>query len=185
MPRTINPHLLGWGGALSLLALPALFGAPWTLSDYGFAAILCALAGGAIELGLLAATNIAYRLGTMVAVVAAFLLIWVNAAVGFLGNEDNPANAVFGFVLLFALGGAVLARFAARGMARAMTATAIAQLLAGVVGWSLGWASPGTNGVYEVTIGTGLFCGLWLISAALFARAARQSTHSRTASPSI
>lgn len=185
MPRSINPHLFGWSGVLLLLTMPALLGAPWTLSDYGFAAILFALAGGAIELGLLASSNIAYRLGTMVAVVTAFLLIWVNAAVGFLGNEANPANAVFGIVLLVALGGAVLARFAARGMVLAMTAAATAQALAGVVGWSLGWASPGTDGVYEVTLGTGIFCTLWLASAWLFVRAARQSAQSRTASPSI
>ncbi len=185
MPRSINPHLLGWGGALLLLAMPALLGAPWTSSDYGFAAILFALAGGAVELGLLASSNIAYRFGTMVAVVTAFLLIWVNAAVGFLGNEANPANALFGLVLLVALGGAVLARFTARGMAQAMAVAAVAQLLAGIVGWSLGWASPGANGVREVAIGTGLFCALWCISAASFARAARQSAQSRTASPSI
>jgi hypothetical protein len=170
---------------LLLMALPALLGAPWTLSDYGFAGLLFALAGGAVELGLLASSNIAYRLGTMVAVVTAFLLIWVNAAVGFLGNEANPANAVFGIVLLVALSGAVLARFAAHGMARAMAAAAIAQALAGIIGWNLGWASPGKAGLYEVALGTGIFCTLWAISAALFVRAARQSAQRRTASPSI
>lgn len=181
MTRSINPHLLGWGGVALLLALPKLAGAPWTLSDYGFAAILFALAGGAIELGLLASSNIAYRLATMTAVATAFLLIWANAAVGLLGSEDDPANALFGGVLLVALFGAVLARFGARGMARAMTAAAVAQLLAGLIGWHAGWAA----GPAEVAAVSGLFGALWCVSAALFARAARQSAQSRTASLSI
>ena len=33
------------------------------------------------------------------AIVAAFLLIWINLAVGINGSEDNPANLMYGGVL--------------------------------------------------------------------------------------
>ena len=34
---------------------------------------------------------------------AAFLLIWINLAVGIIGSEDNPANLMYGAVLLLGL----------------------------------------------------------------------------------
>lgn len=185
MTRSINPHLLGWSAAAALLAVPFVAGAPWTPADYVFAAVMLGVAGGAIELGQRASTGLAYRAGTLVAVAAAFLLVWINAAVGFFGSEDNDVNAVFGLVLLVAVGGTLLARLCARGVARAMVAAAATQLAIGLTGLAAGWATPGLVGVRTTLGGTAFFCVLWLASAALFARAARQSAQSRTASPSI
>lgn len=185
MTRSINPHLLGWSAAAALLAVPFVAGAPWTPADYVFAAVMLGVAGGAIELGQRASTGLAYRAGALIAVAAAFMLVWINAAVGFFGSEDNDVNAVFGLVLLVAVGGTLLARLRASGVARAMAAAAITQLAIGLTGLAAGWATPGPIGVRTTLGGTGFFCALWLASAALFARAARQSAQSRTASPSI
>ena len=185
MTRSINPHLLGWSAAAALLAVPFVAGAPWTPADYVFAAVMLGVAGGAIELGQRASTGLAYRAGTLVAVAAAFQLVWINAAVGFFGSEDNDVNAVFGLVLLVAVGGTLLARLRPRGVARAMVAAAATQLAIGLTGLAAGWATPGPVGVRTTLCGTAFFCVLWLASAALFARAARQSAQSRTASPSI
>ena len=66
-----------------------------------------------------------------------------------------------------------------------MVAAAATQLLIGLIGLAAGWAVPGPVGVRVTLGGTAFFCVLWLASAALFARAARQSAQSRTASPSI
>src|SRR5205085_1358181 len=71
--------------------------------------------------------NTAYRAASGIAIVTAFLTVWVNLAVGMLGSERNPANLLFGGVLAIALVGALLARFRPRGMARAMQAAATAQ----------------------------------------------------------
>lgn len=185
MTRSINLHWLGWAAAGTLLAVPFLAGAPWSPADYAFAAVMLGVAGGAIELGHRASTGLAYRAATLIAVAAAFLLVWINAAVGFFGSEDNDVNAVFALVLLVAVGGTLLARLRARGVARAMVAAAATQLLIGLIGLAAGWAVPGPVGVRVTLGGTAFFCVLWLASAALFARAARQSAQSRTASPSI
>ncbi|MDJ0277839.1 hypothetical protein QLH51_13630 [Sphingomonas sp. 2R-10] len=185
MTRSISPRLLGWGTAAGLLAFAFLVGAPWTPADYAFAAILLAVAGGAIEVGAWASAGLAFRGGTVIAVVAAFLLVWINLAVGFFGSEDNDVNAIFGLVLLVAIGGTLLARLRAAGVARAMAAAAATQLLVGLAGLAAGWAAPGMTGIRQTLGGTAFFCLLWLASAALFARAARQSAQSRTASPSI
>ncbi len=185
MPRSINLHLLGWAGAAALLAVPLLAGAPWTPSDYAFAAVLLGAAGGAIELGGRISRNVSYRAGTLVAVAVAVLLLWVNAAVGIFGSEDNDANALFGIVLLVAVAGSLIARLRAAGIARAMRAAAATQLMVGITGWRAGWTSPGAAGLYEATISTTVFGALWLAAAASFDRAAGASAHSRTARPSI
>ena len=36
--------------------------------------------------------NSAYRAAVGVAIAAAFILVWMNLAVGIIGSEDNPAN---------------------------------------------------------------------------------------------
>jgi len=105
-------------------------------------------------------------------VAAAFLLVWVNLAVGFLGDEGNPANLMFLGVIAIAIFGAIVARARAAGMSNAMLIAAGAQVLAGATGLATGWASPGSEGIYEVVLGTGLFTPMWLLSAWLFRKAA-------------
>lgn len=165
-------RVAGWGGAGLVLLVPLVANAPWTLSDYVSMGLLLGVAGLLVELATRASTSIAYRAGAGVAVAAAFLLVWVNGAVGFLGDEDNPANLVFFGVIALAALGAVVAGFRPAGMARAMFVTAAAQLLVGVVALAAGLGSPGYAGLYEAVMGTSVFATLWLLSGALFRHAA-------------
>lgn len=167
-----------WIVAALLLALPLVAmqfsrEVNWTMSDFVFAAIMLATACGTLELAARASGNFPYRAGVAFAVGASFLLVWVNGAVGFLGDEDNPANLMFLGVIAIAIIGSVFAGFRPAGMARAMFAAAAAQVAAALIGLAAGWASPGGGGVYEVVLGTSLFTPLWLASALLFRKAAR------------
>jgi hypothetical protein len=107
--------------------------------------------------------NNAYRAAGGVALAAAFILVWMNLAVGIIGNEDNPANLMYGGVLAVGIIGAVIARFQPHGMARALVATALAQALAAVIAL--------IAGLGYTFILTGFFVALWLISAWLFRKA--------------
>lgn len=171
-PSRFPLRLLGWGGAVCLLLVPLVARAPWTLSDFAVAAIMLATAGLLLELAVRILASLAYRAGAGVAILAGLLLVWVNGAVGFLGNEDNPANLIFAAVLAIAATGAAVARLEPAGMARAMLAAAGMQILIGAVALPLGWASAGAAGIYEAAMGTTLFTALWLVSAALFRKAA-------------
>lgn len=171
-PHGLPWRLIGWGGAAFVLLLPLLAGAPWTVSDYVIMAIMLATAGLLLELASRASASLAYRAGAGLAVAAAFLLVWVNLAVGFLGSEDNPANWLFVGVVALAAAGAVAARFRAAGMARAMTAAAAAQIAIGLAALAFPLGSPGQQGVYEAAVGTAVFAALWLLAAWLFRRAA-------------
>lgn len=89
----------------------------------------------------------------------------MNLAVGIIGNEDNPANLMYGGVLAVAAIGAVVAGFRPRGMARALAATALAQALVALIAM--------IAGLGYTFILTGFFVALWLTSARLFRQAAR------------
>jgi hypothetical protein len=137
----------------------------WTGSDFVFAAVLFGSVGLAFELIVRRSTTLASRLGAVLAVIGAFLAVWVNGAVGMIGSEDNPYNLLFLAVPLVALAGAILARFRAAGMVWAMGVAAGMQAALGLYGLT---ADP-LGGVFS----TG-FAGIWLLGAALFAMAARQ-----------
>ena len=160
-----------WLGAALLLALPAIamrFTAEvdWTLSDFVVMGLLLAVACGAIDFGMRLSGSLAYRAGVVVGVGGAFLLLWVNMAVGLLGGEANPANLMFLGVLAIGATGALVARFRARGLAITMLAMAVAQVLVAVIAVASGQA--GSSPTMEVVGVTVVFLAPWLFSAALF-----------------
>ena len=162
-------RIVGWSIPVLLLLLPLVamqFTAEvnWTASDFVFAAVLFGSVGLAFELIVRKSRSLSYRFGAGLAVVTAFLTVWVNGAVGMIG-DDNPYNLVFLGVLLLALIGAILARFEASGMTRAMIVAAAAQVVAGAGGL----ATDPLGAVLSMGFG-----GLWLLSAALFWNAARE-----------
>ena len=174
--RTIPWRLLGWGAPAGLLLVPLVAGFPWTLSDYVFAGAVFAIVGGTFELAVRKSGNRWYRGGVAVALATAFLLVWINAAVGIIGSEDIPANLMFIGVIFVALAGAVVARFEATGMARAMILAAAAETLVGVIAFvgRLGAAEPPF--FPGVLLLIGFFALTWLLSAWLFRQAARANS---------
>jgi hypothetical protein len=145
----------------------------WDLSDFALLAVMLAAAGGTLELAVRTTGNPAYRAGALVAIAAAFMLIWVNLAVGIIGSEDNPVNLMYGGVLTIALIGALVARFQPLGLARAMAATAVAQVGIGAAALAAGWGSAAPSFPEAILFLTGFFAALWLLSARFFRRAAR------------
>ncbi len=168
--RGIPWRKVGWSIPALLLLLPLVamqftVEVNWTASDFIFAAVIFGSVGLAFEFIVRKSGSLAYRCGAAIALFAAFLNVWVNAAVGMIGSEDNPYNFVFGGVLLVAFTGVIIARFEPGGMARAMLVTAIAQAVAG----AFGLATDMFGGVLSMG-----FAGLWLLAAALFRFAARE-----------
>ena len=166
-PRNrLRPYL--WSGAALLLLLPAIamqLGAPgvmWTAADFLVMGVLLATLCGLYEIGARMSGNVLYRAGFGVAALTGFLTVWVNLAVGMLGDEGNPANWMFVGVLLLAVIGAMAAGGKPRGMVLAMLAAAGAQLLAvGVALWMGGFETR------ELTL-TACFALPWLLAALLF-----------------
>ena len=176
-PR-LSRRLIGWSIPVLLLLVPLAAGAPWTPSDYVVAGALFAIVGLGIELAVRMSKDIVYRVAAGVAVVTGFLLVWVNIAVGFLGNEENPANLMFLGLLGLTLVGALAVRFRASGLARLLVATAVGQILIGIAAVAFVLGASGDRGIYEAVMGTTMFTVLWLAAAWLFAHAARREAAS-------
>jgi hypothetical protein len=119
--------------------------------------------------------HIPYRIGIAVALGAAFLEVWINLAVGIVGSEDNPVN--MGFYLVVATAGACAftARLRAHFMARAMLAVAGMQaLLAVAIATAPSTVRDDPKGPLGVLALSAGFAALWLLSAFLFHRSARE-----------
>ncbi|WP_437932413.1 hypothetical protein WMF37_25195 [Sorangium sp. So ce291] len=163
-----------WGAAALVLLLPLVAmqfteEVAWDLADFAIFGAMLVGACGTYELAARATGNKAYRAAVGVALAAAFVLVWMKLAVGIIGNEENPANLMYGGVLAVGIIGAVIARFQPHGMGRAMVATALAQALVAVIAMVAGLG-------YTFML-TGLFVALWLTSARLFWMAAREQAH--------
>ena len=138
----------------------------WDVADFAIFGALLVGAGLTYELAARKTGNTAYKIAVGLAILAAFLLFWINGAVGIIGNEDNDANLMYDGVLAIGLIGVIIARFEPEGMARAMFVTAGAQVLVFVVALVAGWGFTGLI--------TAFFVAMWLGSAQLFRQAATE-----------
>jgi hypothetical protein len=155
-----------WGTAALLWLLPLVamqFSAEvdWDAADFIVIGVMLLAACATYELAVWLSDSPAYRAGFGMAVVAAFLLVWVNLAVGMIGDEGNPANLLFAGVLGVGIVGAAIGRFRPAGMARTLAAMALTQVAIAVVALVAGWDDRGA-------VLSGLFGLLWFASAALF-----------------
>ena len=170
-----------WIGSVGLLILPAVAmqftdEVQWTAFDFAVAGAMLFICCSLWELGFRLSDSAAYRMGLGIAVGAALVTLWVNGAVGVIGDEDNPANLMFVAVLAMGVAGAFVANFKAAGMARAMTATAAAQALVGVIAFAGRTGSEAGNWMQVIVVFTLVMCTAWMLSAWLFRQAAGDQT---------
>ncbi len=158
-----------WSTAAFLLLLPLVAmqfttEMNWDETDFIVFSAMLVIACGTYELAAMAMENSAYRAAIGTATAGAFLLVWMNLAVGVIGTEENPLNLMYGGVIVVGIAGAVIARFQPYGMASAMMVVALAQVFVAVIAQVAG---------HFTWVLTAVFVALWLGSAWLFRKAAR------------
>jgi len=166
-----------WGTAAFLWLLPLVamqFTTEVNLVETVAYGVILSAAAGTYELALALRTrDSAYQIAAGVALAAAFLLGWVNGAVGIIGNEGQPANLMYSGVIGVGLIGALVARFRPRGLSRVLIVVAVAQALVPVIAlimWpQVSWGAAGMMGVFVLNA---FFVLLFAGSALLFRRAA-------------
>jgi hypothetical protein len=109
--RTGTWRLLGWSGALLLLLTPLVAmqfteEVQWTTGDFLFFGALLATAGLLLEWLLRLRADRAWRLAAGFTVLAGFVLIWAQGAVGLVGEGNNAASLAIlvGAGIVFAVG---------------------------------------------------------------------------------
>ena len=145
----------------------------WDFADFAIMGSILFGIGIAYELISRKSDKLVYRVAIGIALLAAFLLFWVNAAVGIIGSEDQPANLLFGVVFLVGLIGTIISRFKAKGMSKTLFAAALTQMLVPVTAliiWPPATASwsPSVIGVFFMCA---FFAVLFTVSALLFRHA--------------
>lgn len=146
----------------------------WDLMDFVIMGIVLFSIGIAYEIIIRKSKNTVYRVAFGLGFLGAFLLFWVNAAVGIIGNEGQDANLLYGAVFVIGLVGALISRFKPKGMSITLYIVALVQMLIPAIAvfvWPpslISWA-PSVIGVFLLNA---FFAMLFLVSALLFRRAA-------------
>jgi len=158
--------------AIPLIAMQFTDEVNWGVGDFVIMGGLLFGFGMAYEFIARRSDKTMYRVAFGVGLVAAFLLIWVNGAVGIIGNEGQPANLLYGAVFAVGLIGSLMARFKPRGMSVTLFAAALTQVLipvAALLIWPhVSWGGAGMVGVFFFN---GIFVMLFVISGFLFRQA--------------
>ena len=168
--QNITRRLIVWAIVVAaVLMIPLLGKWPWTGGDFVFGAVV--LFGSALVYELVARKGgtTAYRAAVGIACATGLILVWINAAVGIIG--DGPVNLMYLGVLTIGFIGALIARFEPRGMALVLFATAMTQALVPVIALVV-WMPDFSPGVVPVFVLNAFFVTLWAVSALLFRHAA-------------
>ena len=145
-------------------------GVDWGPMDFAVIGVLVLGSGLLFEYASARAGTVAHRAAVGIGVAAGLLLIWVNLAVGMIGDEGNPANLLYTFVLFVALIGAAIARFEPREASIAMFAAAGAQALVAAIAL--------IAGLGPTPLADAFFVGAWVASGLLFRQASIESARS-------
>jgi hypothetical protein len=147
-------------------------GVNWGPMDFAVMGVLILGAGLLFEYASSRGRNIAQKAAVGIAVVAGLGLVWVNLAVGMIGDEGNPANLLFILVLFVALVGAAIARFEPREASIAMFATAAMHAVVAVIAL--------VAGLGPTLPADAFFVAAWVASALLFRQASLAVTPARS-----
>ncbi len=161
---------------LPLIAMQFTNEVVWDLTDFIVMGGLLFSIGLAYEFVVRRSEKIMYRGAVGVGLAGAFLLLWVNGAVGIIGNEGQTANLMYGAVFVVIFIGSLMAGFKPQGMARTLFTVALTQMLVPVIAFFI-WPPPETSwapSVLGVFVISAFFAMLFLVSALLFRKAARE-----------
>lgn len=166
------PAIAGLGLiSIPLIAMQFTAEVVWTVFDFGIAWSLIFGAGFTFQLVSKKTENSAYKIATGLAVFASLAILWVNGAVGIIGNESNPLNLLFGVVLMMVVFGSYIAKLEAKGMSRVMVVTAVTQILITFSGTMIHLGqNPGYqfSGILRITM---IFTVVWLLASLFYRRA--------------
>ncbi|NUM25256.1 MAG: hypothetical protein HUU49_01360 [Candidatus Buchananbacteria bacterium] len=145
----------------------------WSLFDFILMGGLMFGAALAYELITKQANTPTFKTAVAIALATAFLLVWINGAVGIIGSENNPANLLYFGVLAVGFIGTIIARLKPRKMSFVLFATALTQALVPVIALTI-WQPAFSPGVIAVFVLNAFFVLLFIVSGLLFKHAADQ-----------
>jgi peptidoglycan/LPS O-acetylase OafA/YrhL len=114
-----------------------------------------------------------YRLGLVLSLLTLFLVVWVNLAVGIVGEPDHPANLMYMGLSVVVVAGALIVRFTPEGLARLLRAAAALQALVALATIAFGFGRGEPIWPWGLLAFNAVLFVLWWSSGAAFRRVAR------------
>lgn len=148
----------------------------WSAFDFVFATVMV----GGVQLAyeyLSKRAGMVYKMAAGLMLAGAFLLIWINGAVGIIGDEDNGVNMMYFAVIATLFIGSFVSGFKSSGMMRTLYAAVVVQMLVPIV--ALTFARPEmvkTPGIVGVFLLNAIFAMIFATSGRLFGKAAQISS---------
>lgn len=165
---------VAWCAPVLILLLPLVAGAPWTLGDYIFAAILLFGSLAAFETIARRTDNIIHQVGVGLSIAATFLLIWGNAAVSV---SDSAADGLYFAVGVLGIVGVIISLFRPRAGAGAMSAAALALVVVSIFTLAAGLVPNPFVSVFELAGIIGFYVVLFGGAAWLLREAAHRRSN--------
>ena len=137
----------------------------WSTADFILMALILSGIAAVYELAAHKSQLNSYRIAIGIALLGMFLLFWVNAAVGIIGNESQDANLLFGGVFIVILIGAAVSKMNAEGMFKAMILGALSIIAVPCIAYIL-WPPTiisWSPGVFKVFLMSGFFASLFFL----------------------
>lgn len=165
-------HILRIVAIVGLLLLIPLWGNSnvegwnWSPFDFVFAFVVFFIFGLAFQFVLNSSGAIAYKFAGCLAIVTAFFLTWINAAVGIIG-DGNPANVLYPLLVLILLAGATVSRLERHTMSHVLFGVAVGQMIIPLIAFIF-WPDNFAPGVFPVFVISAYFSLSWITSALLF-----------------
>lgn len=178
----IKKRLIFWAFAIlailmvPLVAMQLTNTMNWGLGDFVFLGSILFVIALAYELIIRKSEKTKYRIAFGIGLAGVLILLLVNGVVGIIGSENNPANLMYGAVLIAGILGSFMSRLKSKGMMITLLVMAILQFLVPIVALTIepANASWGDAGVIGVFVLNAFFVMLFIISALLFRRAGEQ-----------
>lgn len=140
----------------------------WGPFDFVFAGSLVFGTGMAYQFVAQKSGVTSYRLAVGVALVTAFLLLWINAAVGVIGDEEFTNALLVVVPLGIGVVGSIRAGFVPRGMSLVLFTMAIAQAVIPLIAAAWVPLENFSPGFVKVQILNAFFVAMWVVSGLLF-----------------
>lgn len=163
-----------------LLLIPAIGnqtieGWNWSLFDFVWAGAMIAGVQFAYHAFAKKINHHTYKMAAALGLGATFILLWINAAVGIVGDDDGINMIFFLSIVITFIVGSLISKGSPRGMAKTLYALAGVTILIPTAGFILSRAvygkSPEMIKIYALC---GMFALLFIGSGLLFRKAAKK-----------
>lgn len=145
----------------------------WVGGDYIFAFVVIAGVLSMFEYVRQRAGSGTYKVASGVALAVLFALVWINAAVGIIGEDDWP-NLLYLGLVVFGLAGAAWSRLEACRMSHTLFVMALAQMAIPAIVLAVSpdmiAQQPGTAAAFGLNA---VFAAGWVVSGLLFRHASQ------------